>query len=291
MSADSLPWAVPLEVTDLDECYFYQTIELPGLGVQHGEWDLRGNVDTYLGGVDLHGARVLELGTANGFVCFEMERRGADVVACDLGEHDEWDLVPYGGQITAAQHLERQHLARRLHRAWWLTHRLLQSRALAVYGSVYEIPTAIGRFDVATFGSILLHLRDPFGALAKAVPLVDDTVVVTEMLPTVRRRSTAGVAQLLRRWRPDFADRALPGLTFLPDPTVAAPTDSWWRLSPSLVCRFLSVLGFPEQTVTYHEQRYEHPHSRELPMFTVVARRSVARRATSPAGGVTSSSY
>jgi len=42
------------------------------------------------------------------------------------------------------------------------------SRARMVYGSVYAIPTAIGAVDVATFGSVLLHVRDPFIALQNA---------------------------------------------------------------------------------------------------------------------------
>ena len=39
------------------------------------------------------------------------------------------------------------------------------SSANVMYGTVYQIPEAIGRFDVGTLGSILLHLRDPFLAM------------------------------------------------------------------------------------------------------------------------------
>ena len=267
------PWADPIAVTDDADCYFYQTIELPELGVRHGEWDLRGGVDDYLGGIDVGGRRVLELGTANGYLCLEMEKRGADVVAFDLGEGDEWDLVPYDGRIPDALRAERRALARRLHNAWWLAHRLTGSRARAVYGSVYAVPESIGEVDVATFGSILLHLRDPFRALACTAPMVTDAIVVTDMLPVPRRRSLAGVAQLFRRFAPTAADRALPDLTFLPDRARGAPTDTWWRLSPTIVARFLDVLGFPEHRVTYHRQTHHHPTTRQLPMYTVVARR------------------
>ena len=267
------PWATPIVVGDDADCYFYQTIELPELGIRHGEWDLRGGVDRYLGGLDVSERRVLELGTANGFLCFEMEQRGAEVVAFDLGENDEWDLVPYGGQVPRALRTERRALARRLHNAWWLAHRLTGSHARAVYGSVYEVPQAIGPVDVATFGSILLHLRDPFHALACTAPLVTDAIVVTEMLHVPRRRSMAGVLQPLRRFAPTIADRALPALVFLPDASNSSPTDTWWRLSPTLVTRFLDVLGFIDQRVSYHHQTYRHPTTRRIPMYTVVARR------------------
>jgi 2-polyprenyl-3-methyl-5-hydroxy-6-metoxy-1,4-benzoquinol methylase len=90
----SAPYASPRVVTDLADCIFYHSMDLPEHGTVHGLVDLRGGVDEYLGGVDLHGKRVLEMGTADGFLCFEMERRGADVVAYDLSEAQHWDFVP-----------------------------------------------------------------------------------------------------------------------------------------------------------------------------------------------------
>ena len=41
------------------------------------------------------------------------------------------------------------------------------SKAKVVYGTVYEIPEEIGRVEVATFGSVLRHVRDPFLALRR----------------------------------------------------------------------------------------------------------------------------
>src|SRR5262249_27999058 len=91
--ADSI-YAAPRDVDDLAHCQFYHTMEIPGHGVVQGEWDLRGGVEEYLGGVDLGGKRVLEMGSASGFLTFEMEKRGADVVALDLSEEQLWDYVP-----------------------------------------------------------------------------------------------------------------------------------------------------------------------------------------------------
>ena len=262
----ALPWASARTVKNLDECYFYQAIDLPGIGEQKGEWDLRGEVDSYLGGVSVEGRRVLELGTANGFLCFEMERRGAEVVAHDLGEDDEWDLVPFDGHVTLADQEERRDLARRLNNAWWLTHDLLGSSAQVVYGSIYDMPSSVGDVDIATFGSILCHLRDPFLALHRVTTLVRETVIVTDVLPEKQRRSAGE-------------------LFFLPDSTLQA--DIWWRLSPEIVSRFLSVLGFKDQRVTHHRQVYNNagaslsavvkPSSRKVPMYTLVASRREPR--------------
>ena len=57
--AVAVPYAEPREVTSLDECYFYHSMEIPGYGFVRGPWDHREGVDAYLGNVDLQGKRVL----------------------------------------------------------------------------------------------------------------------------------------------------------------------------------------------------------------------------------------
>src|SRR5580704_14740984 len=46
------------------ECNFYHSAELPDGDVIMGPWDLRGREREYLGGVEVSGRRVLELGPA-----------------------------------------------------------------------------------------------------------------------------------------------------------------------------------------------------------------------------------
>src|SRR5262249_56258160 len=70
-------------------------MELPGHGVMNGDWDLRRAVDEYLGKVSFAGRRVLEIGPASGFLTFEMEKRGAEVVSVEVTAEHGWDFVPY----------------------------------------------------------------------------------------------------------------------------------------------------------------------------------------------------
>jgi hypothetical protein len=94
-SSDEI-FAKPLKVEDVADCYFYHTMELPGRGVIEGrDWDLRGRVDEYLGNVDFAGKRVLEIGPASGFLTFEMEKRGAEIVSVEVTAKHGWDFVPY----------------------------------------------------------------------------------------------------------------------------------------------------------------------------------------------------
>ena len=255
-------WVEPRNITSIDDCYFYHTMDIPGYGIVHGEWDLRGREASYLGNVSLQGKRVLELGTASGYLCFTMEKMGAEVVAYDLSEEQEWDIVPYAGYDYAEQIAERKKHLGRINNGFWLAHKACHSHAKVVYGTVYAIPSSIGRFDVCTFGSILLHLRDPFLALQRVSEHVRETAIVTDMAPAP----------------PDKMQDALVDhrlIRFLPDARTRSPTETWWQLPPGLIAEFLQILGFVHTEVSYHRQR--HHGDKEIYLYTVVGRRDAQR--------------
>ncbi len=176
-------YAPPRHVTDIGECSFYHVTDLPGHGVVGWGWDLRGGEEKYLGGVEVRGKRVLELGTSSGFLCRYMESKGADVVGYDLSDEYTWDFVPYSQCDMSSYLLEMKNYLRLQNNAWWFAHRLFRSTAKVVYGHVYEIPEQIGTVDVSTFGSLLLHVRDPFLALQNALRLTRESVVTTDLHP------------------------------------------------------------------------------------------------------------
>jgi hypothetical protein len=245
-------YAAPKVVDDLADCRFYHTMEIPGYGTVEGQWDLRADPAAYLGRVDLRGKRVLEMGTASGFLCFYMESQGADVVAYDLSEKQSWDLVPYARLDMQKAKVQNKEIIRKLNNGWWLGHRAHQSKARVVYGDVYHVPEEIGPVDVSLFGSILLHVRDPFTALENALRLTRETVIVTD-LPPVRLDND-------------------PRMTFKPQFETCQPTTTWWQLSPPVVQGFLGVLGFERTDLTFHTQKYM---GKEQKLFTMVGHRTV----------------
>ena len=257
--AVAAPYAEPREVTSLDECYFYHSMEIPGYGFVRGPWDHREGVDAYLGNVDLQGKRVLEVGTASGFFCYEMEKRGADVVSYDLSDDYSWDVVPYARYDHESFDTERRAHLRQINNAWWLAHRAHGSNAKVVYGTVYEIPEEIGRVDVATFGNVLRHVRDPFLALEKALRLTTETAIVTEN-PSLRYSLPQMMMEPLK-----------PSMAFLPNYEKVQPRESWWHFTPGVIKKMLGVLGFEDTTVNYHMHRWE---GRRTTLFTVVGRRT-----------------
>jgi hypothetical protein len=245
----------------LPDCYFYHTMDVPGYGTLAGEWDLRNGVDAYLGHEPVAGKRVLEIGTASGFLCFEMERRGANVVAFDLDPSGSWDIVPYAGYDVAGMAADRAAHIAKINNAWWLAHKAFNSSARMLYGSVYEIPDAIGNIDVCTFGAILLHIREPLRALERAAVLRPATIIVTEM----ERRHRFGFLPERR------SQRRSP--LFLPNAARTAPLETWWSFSAESIVNLLGIIGYSTARIERHEQPYRGAATK---MFTIVAHRDGA---------------
>ena len=284
---DERLFATPQHVAEAADCDFYHVIDLPGFGLVGGEWDLRGREDSYLGGVSFAGKRVLEMGTASGHLGRYMEGKGAEVVGFDASPEGGYDHVPFAGLDIDSFRDEIKGHIRRLNNGWWLAHRLLGSKARKVYGNIYAVPEGIGPVDVATFGSILLHLRDPFHALHNALRLTRETAIVTEVDPTQPPGSGLGstIPEPPAAKTPGFLQRlvgeeapapvpAHPGTVyFLPNQWASHPSQSvaWWSYPPAVICQFLGVLGFEDTAVTEHSQIFK---GKETRMYTVVGQRT-----------------
>lgn len=238
---EASPYTTPRDVASRDECYFYHTMDVPGHGTVEGEWDLRGAIGAYLGDFDFAGKRVLDVGAASGILSFHIEQQGADVVSFDLSDAFDWDIVPFKSNDHEAARRERRAHLRRINNGYWFCHKAFGSRAKMVNGVVYDIPQTIGPVDVAIFGSILLHLRDPFLALENGARLAQEAMIVADVSPYGRLGS-----RFLKR--PRFMPKA-----DRPDWV----TDGWFRLPPLLVCsatfkvrvRVASCRNVPERSV------------------------------------------
>src|SRR5260221_8545583 len=73
---------------------WYHTLELADGVITKGMFDLRPYVAHYGLPERMDGMRALDVGTWDGFWAFEMERRGAEVVALDLDDELELDWPP-----------------------------------------------------------------------------------------------------------------------------------------------------------------------------------------------------
>jgi tRNA (mo5U34)-methyltransferase len=143
---------------------WYHSIEVaPGV-VTPGWFDLRPIIDK-LPWPDVRGRRCLDVGTSDGFLAFELERRGAaEVVAADISEHDGWDLEVRGRE-NAQEYLHAIE-GPTMGVGFSIARELLGSSVRYERISVYDLsPEVIGTFDIVVCGSLLLHLRDPLRGL------------------------------------------------------------------------------------------------------------------------------
>jgi tRNA (mo5U34)-methyltransferase len=184
---------------------WYHSIELaPGV-VTPGWFDLRPIVGR-MPWPDVRGKRCLDVGTSDGFLAFELERRGAaEVVATDLAAHEQWDWEAHMHELgpTYMRHVVGPEMGE----GFEVAHSLLGSAVRLEHVSAYELsPERVGEFDVVVCGSLLLHLRDPLRALdairsvcrqhflsANQVDLVRS--LAARRRPLVRLDGTSGLTQ------------------------------------------------------------------------------------------------
>jgi tRNA (mo5U34)-methyltransferase len=220
----------------LEEIGWYHTQELaPGL-VTPGMFDLRPYIDRYGLPDDLSGKRCLDVGTFEGFWAFELERRGAEVIALDVDRIQDLDWPP---RLRPAEDAERGEGFR-------LAADVLGSSVRRVGGSIYEAtPESLGgRFDLVFCGSVLIHLRDPVLALERMAALCGDRFV--------------------------FADEYSRRLALLPINAAEfrgeTPWSTWWRPSPRTWVSMIHCAGFEDVRVhgrfrmRFRERRSAVPH-------------------------------
>ena len=144
---------------------WYHTIELaPGIATP-GSIDLREASKRVLP-ERMEGMRALDVATFDGFWAFEMERRGAQVVAIDLEQIEQAEFPPPHRealeQEAAAQEFELGHGFR-------VAAEALSSEVRRIPHNVYELGPEVvgGEVEFAFCGALLLHLRDPVRALER----------------------------------------------------------------------------------------------------------------------------
>ena len=251
--------ARPREVTNADDCIFYHSMDVPGLGAVQGQWDLRGSERDCLGDVNLADKTVLEIGPASGYLTFWMERAGASVTSFDLDDTENWDLVPFADRDPLALQAERSEIIRRVNNAWWYTRAALGAQAACVNGTAYDVDETLGLFDIVTINSVLLHLRDPMLAVERAAARARHQIVITD----VSERQFAAD-------RPDFSSEL--ALRFIPRADTGGPIDAWWYIPSALLIEYLKILGF--SSIEKHEFKASFQDGNCWDLYTIVGTRS-----------------
>ena len=154
---------------------------------------------------NLTGKRVLDVGAWDGWFSFEMERRGAEVVAIDC-----WDNPRF-----------RQ------------MHGTLGSRVDYRIMDLYDIsPRRLGRFDVVLFLGVLYHLRHPLLGLERVCAVTSGMAAVESFVVRPEHRPGEDVA-------------SRPILEFYETGELGGETDNWFGPNLPGLLALCRAAGFP----------------------------------------------
>ncbi len=142
----------------LNELGWYHSIELPDGQVIPGLLtleQLRTRISRFPLPADLTGKRVLDIGAWDGWFTFEMERRGASVLAVDSARQE----------------------------TFFEAKKLLNSKAEYLVEDVcYLTSKDVGHFDIVLFFGVLYHLKHPLLALERLCELCTDTLCMDTLV-------------------------------------------------------------------------------------------------------------
>jgi 2-polyprenyl-3-methyl-5-hydroxy-6-metoxy-1,4-benzoquinol methylase len=247
---------------DVENFFWYHTVELPGGLVTPGSYDYRAVVPNFGFPVDMTGMSVLDIGSATGFWAFEFERRGARVTSVELPNLASWDVFP--GE-TAAQSLSKQERLLRDHLVmtdkqrtiffgpdgldrimyfmvegpFSFCHKVLGSKIQRHHGRIYDLPRELGKFDFVFVSDVLLHTINPLEALASAAALCRRTLVVAQELAG---RENDGAAML-----------------YIGGETVGRDDGIWWVFNQRCLEQLLRKLGFQDVRAVGHHTGFLRP--------------------------------
>jgi hypothetical protein len=176
-------------------------------------------------------------------------------VSFDIDIGDGQNLLPFKDSLYYRDHATWAH-ERTAHfdlwkNAYWLAHSAYRSSARVVYGDVYNLPPALGRFDVIIFCAVLEHMADPIRAIASVARHAADRMILGVWIPDQAQESSIA-------WFLGSADR--PG-----DDGV------FWVYSISVYREILAMLGFKIETIVSGE--FKHRET-TFPRTAIVAKRS-----------------
>ena len=155
------------------ELTWYHSLELAPGYVTPGMFDLRSVVQRYGLPENMDGMRALDVGTWDGFWAFEMERRGAQVVALDLDDERDLDW-PADRRPDSFPETPRG-------AGFALAKEVFGSKVERVNRSIYHaLPEDLGTFDLVFCGSVLIHLRDQALAIERIANLCSGTFISVE---------------------------------------------------------------------------------------------------------------
>jgi tRNA (mo5U34)-methyltransferase len=205
------------------------------------------------------GLRALDIGARDGFFSFELERRGAEVVAIDY-------IDPSASGFAVAREL-------------------LDAEVECAVCNVYDLdPRRHGTFDVVLFLGLLYHLRDPLLALDRIwdVCRPDATLVLETQLLDNALLVGGGRFRTLADIDPDLREACL--MQFYPGDALNGDHSNYWAPNAACLRGLLDAAGFRPTAEDVAGQRGIF-HARRIVDPTAVYHRRLEKTTVEQAGG------
>ena len=200
-------WYVPEWRRRFLEGGWWHSFELPDGDVIQGVSDLEAQkmrIAQFPIPDDLTGKRVLDIGAWDGWFSFEMERRGAEVLAIDRFDNPRFHEI-------------RERLGSRV-----------EYRRLDVYD---VSPRTVGQFDIVLFMGVLYHLKHPLLALERVCSVAREMAAVESFVLGEQHGLTAGQEE-----------RNL--LEFFEDDDFGGQVDNWFAPTTACLLALCRAAGF-----------------------------------------------
>jgi SAM-dependent methyltransferase len=213
--------------------YFDNGFERPG------DYDIGRDIESYGFPRDMKGMSVLDIGTGSGWFATYFEQCGADVTTLDSRgyvDFDVWgryrpaDLASEKARPDRVDGEGRPIYYSPVSRGFWIMKDLLGLRARYFNGRVYDVsPELFGgrQFDLVFMGALLMHVRDPVGALMAARSVCRDLLVTNALMA-------------------HGAESPVPSLEFINN---EQDKINWWRPNRACLAGMVRAAGFREVDV------------------------------------------
>lgn len=220
--------------------HWKHTFELiPGV-VTPGDWGLTnsGNLLDTVYGVpkDLTGMRALDIGALDGVHSFELERRGASVIALDIQSPD----------VTGFN----------------IAKKIIGSKIEYIQGSVYELTSLLqDKYDIILFFGVWYHLKNPVRAFEEVANILKNTGTLyaegEALMDYVEVNGQPGTGHT-GSFAKQMGEAELPISIYYPN-KYKGDLWSWYVPNRACVAAWLETCGMK---MLSHSWWHDHPHQR-----------------------------
>ena len=179
------------ELESLD--FLYHTFHFDGGLSARGDYDISIDIDSYPFPENIDGMKILDVGIGSGWLSIYLKMKGADVTSfdarglCDMdifGQHVYGDLETEKCQPNRIGKDGTPIWNNRTSDSFFIVSKALGLDIPFKSGKIYDLPEIFSgeKFDLVFVGNLLIHLRDPIGALCACRQVCRNRLIATNKI-------------------------------------------------------------------------------------------------------------